>query len=67
MKQNKNNSADYMFGWNPSHPIGTCALCGEELVYNVPRLGPKGGYVHKNTRSLTCSKIDNNETLLSKL
>lgn len=42
------------FGWNSNHPIGTCGHCGGEMVYNVPRLGSNGGYVHKSTGSLLC-------------
>jgi hypothetical protein len=39
---------------DPVHPIGTCADCGGEMVYNVPRMGPDGGYVHKNTGRYDC-------------
>jgi hypothetical protein len=39
---------------NPSHPIGTCTKCGGEMVYNVPRMGPNGGFVHKATGRLVC-------------
>jgi len=42
------------FPYNPAHPIGTCAKCGEEMTYNVPRIGPDGGYVHKETGYFTC-------------
>lgn len=42
------------FAWNPAHAVGTCADCGEEMVYNVPRLGRNGGFVHKNTHALLC-------------
>ncbi len=42
------------FEYNPTHPIGTCALCGGEMLYNVPRMGPGGGFVHKETASLYC-------------
>jgi hypothetical protein len=31
-----------------------CAKCGEFLRYNVPRLGPMGGYVHNRTGSILC-------------
>ncbi len=31
-----------------------CADCGETMRFNVPRLGPDGGYVHDKTHSLTC-------------
>lgn len=40
---------------NPEHPTATCADCGEEMIYNVPRLGANGGYIHKNTQSFGCS------------
>ncbi len=53
-------SLEYADGWMPlppapshppyphnlEHPIGTCADCGKEMRYNVPRLGPGGGFVH---------------------
>ncbi len=42
------------FPHNPAHPIGTCAKCGEEMVYNVPRLGPDGGFIHKSSASFEC-------------
>jgi len=42
------------FGWNPAHPIGTCTKCGAEMIYNVPRLGPDGGFVHVATGSPLC-------------
>lgn len=40
---------------NPDHPIGTCVKCGEEMVYNVPRMGPNGGFIHKATGKYECS------------
>ena len=43
------------YGHNPAHPIGTCRGCGEEMTYNVPRLGPDGGFVHKWTGRYECS------------
>lgn len=45
------------FGWNPAHPVGTCAQCGREMRYNVPRLGPGGGYVHADTGRLDCELV----------
>lgn len=33
---------------NPQHPMGTCATCGGEMIYNVPRLKENGGFVHKS-------------------
>lgn len=44
-----------IFRHNPAHEIGTCGRCGEEMAYNVPRLGPNGGYIHKATGSLSCA------------
>lgn len=44
------------FKWNPAHPIGTCGRCGGEMVHNVPRLGPDGGFVHKATGTILCKK-----------
>lgn len=41
--------------YNPVHAIGTCGNCGEEMIYNVPRLGGNGGYIHKRTRSFACN------------
>jgi len=46
------------FEWNPAHPIGTCCTCGEEMAYNVPRLGKNGGFVHKATGKFSCSDKD---------
>lgn len=46
----------FKHGHNPAHAIGTCGKCGEEMVYNVPRLGPDGGYVHKATGKLQCEQ-----------
>lgn len=52
------------FSWNPAHPLGTCARCGEEMVYNIPRLGADGGFVHKETRQLLCADQENDSTLI---
>jgi len=35
------------------YPI--CDTCGKRMRYNVPRLGPSGGYVHADTGSLSCA------------
>ena len=35
-------------GW----PI--CCDCGKRMRYNVPRLGPSGGYVHADTGRFSC-------------
>lgn len=45
---------------NPNHPVGTCAKCGAEMTYNVPRIGPAGGYIHKATASFDCGEPENN-------
>lgn len=42
------------FGWNPAHAVGTCSRCGEEMTYNVPRLGPNGGFIHEATGKVEC-------------
>jgi hypothetical protein len=41
--------------YNPDHKTGTCLKCGEEMEFNVPRLGHDGGYVHKDTGSFICN------------
>lgn len=46
-----------MHAHNPAHPIGTCGDCGEEMVYNVPRIGPDGGFVHEATGKLLCGDV----------
>ena len=46
--------------YNPKHAIGTCGLCGKEIVYNVVRLGPDGGFIHKDTGTFACIKISHN-------
>jgi len=33
---------------------GKCGECGQLMRYNVPRLGPSGGYVHAHTGRLDC-------------
>jgi len=38
----------------PIRPV-LCAQCGGEMVFNVPRLGPSGGYVHATTGSPLCA------------
>ena len=42
------------YSHNPNYKIGTCLECGEEMVYNVPRLGANGGFIHKETKGLGC-------------
>lgn len=39
---------------NPAHECGTCANCGEEMRWNVPRMGPAGGFIHKATGKYEC-------------
>ncbi len=43
----------FPFPYNPAHKIGTCGNCGGEMTYNVPRMGPDGGFIHANG-SLLC-------------
>ncbi len=43
-----------VYPYNPEHKIGTCSRCGEEMIYNIPRMGPNGGFVHKGTVKLMC-------------
>lgn len=43
------------FSYNPAHEFGTCSKCGEEMVANVPRLGTRGGFVHKSTGAFMCA------------
>ena len=45
---------------NPDKSTGMwCGYCGEAMLYNVPRLGPDGGYVHLKTRKLSCNNAEN--------
>ncbi len=44
----------FQYPHNPAHQIGTCGTCGGEMRYNVPRLGPDGGFVHA-TGSIECA------------
>jgi hypothetical protein len=44
------------YSYNKSHEIATCAKCGREMRYNVPRLGPDGGYVHNDTGKYDCGE-----------
>lgn len=34
-----------------------CGFCGEEMRYNVPRLGPEAGFVHTTTGSSACAPM----------
>lgn len=40
------------YPYNPAHKIGTCGKCGGEMAYNVPRLGPDGGFIRADGRFL---------------
>jgi len=53
------NGKDSAFPHNPAHPIGTCSECGGEMTFNVPRLGPGGGYIHKATGRCLCNDTAN--------
>ena len=33
----------------------TCTKCGGRMVFNVPRMGPDGGFVHASTGSFECN------------
>ena len=33
----------------------TCKNCGETMIFNVPRMGAAGGFVHAKTFSLFCA------------
>lgn len=53
------------FEWNPRHSIGTCTQCGEEVVYNVPRMGPDGGFVHAKTGRMQCGPLDDQSVVIA--
>ncbi len=38
--------------------LPTCLKCGQPMRYNVPRLGPDGGFVHAHTYALECQLLD---------
>lgn len=42
----------------------TCMKCGKPMRYNVPRMGPSGGFVHVHSGSLVCD--DEKAELLSR-
>lgn len=46
---------DARYPHNPAHQCGTCAACGEEMRWNVPRMGPAGGFVHKASGKYECA------------
>lgn len=43
------------YGYNPKHYIGTCRRCGGEMVYNVPRFGAHGGFIHQESGRFLCA------------
>lgn len=55
------------FKYNPAHEIGTCAKCGKEMIYNVPRLGAAGGFIHKDTRDFECKIKLNSGDLIQEM
>ena len=54
----KLNKVIHTFKYNPDHTIGTCSKCGEEMLFNVPRIGRDGGYIHKSTGKFSCKEVD---------
>lgn len=40
--------------YNPAHAVGTCSACGKEMIFNVPRLGKHGGFIHKESGYYMC-------------
>jgi len=42
-----------------------CGACGKEMKFNVPRIGPAGGYVHAETGKLSCGEQMDHGQLLS--
>lgn len=52
------------YEYNPKHKIGTCAKCGGEMIYNVPRLGASGGFIHKETGYISCGNTYVNKHIL---
>src|ERR1035437_7679679 len=57
----ESGTAKKQYGYNPAHIIATCGDCGAEMVYNVPRMGPGGGFVHKATGKLQCEQPNRSE------
>lgn len=43
-----------IYPYDATHEVATCGLCGQEMGYNVPRLGPDGGFIHKHNSSFSC-------------
>lgn len=53
--------------YNPDHRVGTCQECGREMIFNVPRMGSAGGFVHADTHQIQCwPRLDNSPPILSK-
>ena len=50
-------SVSLPFSYNPEHACGTCAKCGGEMIYNIPRLGKDGGFIHKETGRFICKSL----------
>lgn len=40
-----------------SRPDASCAICGQAMRPNVPRLGPDGGWVHAETGRFECAAV----------
>ncbi len=43
-----------VFEYNKEHAIGTCVKCGKEMIFNIPRLGANGGFIHSETCLIEC-------------
>lgn len=43
-------------------PLPTCAYCGKAMIFNVPRMGAAGGFVHAGTHTWECEKAGSPET-----
>ena len=41
----------------------TCARCGEEMRYNVPRMGAAGGFIHASGSGFLCAPVTVHEAL----
>jgi hypothetical protein len=46
-----------MDGFLAHNATPVCTRCGKPMRYNVPRLGPAGGYVHADTGLLLCVEV----------
>lgn len=36
--------------------VGSCGHCGQEMAYNIPRLGISSGFIHKESREYQCER-----------